>query len=206
MRNLLPALGLSIGLCVWPVCPAIAQFPAEVINTEAPSTCRVGLRVYETERGNQVLGELYHEDITKLLPGWDAEFALYEPVAEYIDKLAAIDQHVDIICVLGTWCGDSEREVPRFWKILDLAGNPNLELTMFAVGRTSDARADEILTEIGFDQNLRKQYGVELVPTFVFFMDGWEVGRIIETPKTSLEQDMVELMIDEESEQEPSWH
>jgi hypothetical protein len=33
-------------------------------------------------------------------------------------------------------------------------------------------------------------YSIEKVPTFIFYKNGKEVGRIIETPHTTLENDM----------------
>ena len=101
---------------------------------------------------------------------------------------------IEIICVLGTWCHDSETQVPRFWKILSEAGNPNLQLFMFGTGRTDDVGAEAVLVELGFDDGLRLPYDVELVPTFIFSRGGREIGRIIETPETTLEQDTARIL------------
>jgi hypothetical protein len=35
---------------------------------------------------------------------------------------------------------------------------------------------------------------VERVPTFIFYRDGKEIGRIIENPKTSLIEDFLEIV------------
>ncbi len=168
--------------------------PAAMENTESLSACRVGMRVYESERGRQLLGEVIPEDFDRLLPGWSTERETYKPVAEDLEVLAGVSEQVDIICVLGTWCGDSEREVPRFWKILQEVENPNLVLTHFAIGRLSDETAGELMVEIGFDENLRDVYNVELVPTFIFYRGDRELGRIIETPVGTLEQDAAEIL------------
>lgn len=145
--------------------------------------------VYESDRGRQLLGEVQREDFVTQLTGWDQEYSLYEPDRQAIQVLVAVTEPVRIVCVLGTWCGDSVREVPRFWKVLDAAANPALELTMLAVGRTSDPQADRLLAEMGFTRNLREQYAVEFVPTFIFLQGDRELGRIVETPVVSLEQD-----------------
>ncbi len=165
-----------------------------VVNGEPSSACRVGMRVYESERGRQLLGEIIPADLHDLLPGWDKEMALYTPDPTDIVMLAEISQQVEIICVLGTWCSDSQREVPRFWKVLNEADNPNLEFTMFAVGRSSDSEARHLMESIGFDESLRLLYGVELVPTFIFSIAGREIGRIIETPTGTLEGDMTGIL------------
>lgn len=146
-------------------------------------------RIYESDRGRQLLGAVLREDFTAQLPDWDQEYSPYEPDLQAIQTLAGVTEPVRIVCVLGTWCGDSEREVPRFWKILDSAANPALDLTMLAVGRSSDPEADRLLAEMGFEQNLREQYAAEFVPTFIFLQGDRELGRIVEAPTVSLEQD-----------------
>ncbi len=45
------------------------------------------------------------------------------------------------------------------------------------------------MDNIGFDEPLRETYGVELVPTFIFMSGEEELGRIVETPEETLEQD-----------------
>lgn len=176
-----------------------------LFNGQTPSACRAGMRVHKTERGLQLLGELIQADFPRLLPGWDVEFEVYEPGAEDIVTLAQVEEDISIICVLGTWCGDSEREVPRFWKILEDADNPHLELTMFSVGRSSDEQALAILDNIGFDEPLRETYGVQLVPTFIFMSGETELGRIIETPEGTLEQDAAQILSPKNA-GEPAWH
>ncbi len=185
---------------------AVAESPMKgFFNNQTPSACRAGMRVYESDRGKQLLGEVIQGDFPRLLPGWDQEFADYEPSAEDIATLAAVEKDISIICVMGSWCGDSEREVPRFWKILQEAGNTRLELTMFAIGRNGDKKARSIMDNIGFDEPLRDTYDVQLVPTFIFMDGDTELGRIVETPETTLEQDAARILAPAEAGQ-PAWH
>lgn len=160
-------------------------------------------RVNEHERGQQLVGEVIRADIDRQFPEWDAEYVGYDPAPEALATLAAVDGPLDIVCVLGTWCHDSEREVPRFWKILDAADNPNLGLTMYAVGRTDDEEALVIEEDLGFAESLRATWQVELVPTFVFLRDGEEIGRIVETPATTLEEDAAALVAEAPA---STWH
>jgi thiol-disulfide isomerase/thioredoxin len=183
--------------------PAETSLP-DLLMGQAPSACRAGMQVYDSDRGKQLLGEVLEADFPRLLPGWNEEFDTYEPSAVDVATLAAVKEDIVIICILGTWCHDSEREVPRFWKILREADNPRLELAMFGVGRSSDDRAREILAEIGFDESLRITYGVELVPTFIFMNGETELGRIIETPETTLEQDAARILINDKA-GKPAW-
>ncbi len=186
--------------------PVIAPVSG-IFNTEAHSAFRSGMRVYESERGRQLLGEIIEADLPRLLPGWNKEFTAYAPNPSDIVALAEFSQQVEIICVLGTWCSDSEREVPRFWKVLQEAHNPNFELTMFAVGRSADSEALKIMQDIGFDDSLRQVYDVELVPTFIFSIAGSEIGRIIETPDGTLEGEMTRILLENTAGgNAPAWH
>jgi len=38
---------------------------------------------------------------------------------------------------------------------------------------------------------------VERVPTFIFFRDGREIGRIVENPKTGMVEDFMEILFGE---------
>ena len=201
---------IILALLIFSAGPGLSQpatSPSALLNTEASGACRVGMRVYESERGRQLLGEVIPGDFDRLLPGWSAERDTYEPDAEDLALLAAVSDSVEIICVLGSWCSDSEREVPRFWKILQAAENPNLILTLFAVGRATDEKARELMAEIGFDESLREVYNVELVPTFIFYRGGRELGRIVETPETTLEQEAARILTPVSGQvEQPSWH
>lgn len=84
---------------------------------------------------------------------------------------------------MGTWCGDSKREVPRFLKILDKIDFPKENLTMIAVDHVKP--------------NYKKSPGGEekglniiKVPTFILFKNGKEINRIIEYPVQTLEKDL----------------
>ena len=87
--------------------------------------------------------------------------------------------------VLGTWCPDSRREVPRFIKILDSLSFPKENLQIICVDRNKHALHGEA-------SGLR----IIRVPTFIFYKDEKEVGRIVEHPKgDSLEDDLETILL-----------
>jgi thiol-disulfide isomerase/thioredoxin len=111
-------------------------------------------------------------------------FDEYTPSSVSLNRLQDISKEdLTIKIILGSWCPDSRREVPRFMKILDLWKFP----------------ADRI-TFIGTDINKIAPVGdyeslaIERVPTFILYKNNIEAGRIIEVPKTSLEQDIVNIL------------
>ncbi|EAR02702.1 thioredoxin family protein [Maribacter sp. HTCC2170] len=89
----------------------------------------------------------------------------------------------EILAFMGTWCGDSRREIPRFYKILDSIDFPMENLTMVGV---DNARENYKNSPTGEERG----HDIIKVPTFIILKDGKEVNRIVETPKVSLEKDL----------------
>jgi thiol-disulfide isomerase/thioredoxin len=101
---------------------------------------------------------------------------LQEKLADYRIKL-----------FLGTWCGDSKRETPRLIKILVAADFPMQQLEIIAL----DYRKGHYKTSPTGEE---KGLNIIKVPTIIFFKDGKEVNRIIESPLESLEEDMAQII------------
>ena len=108
----------------------------------------------------------------------------YQPNSEAITSLDGIEREgLTIKIVMGTWCPDSRREVPRFLKILDEWKFPSDLVTFIGVDNGK-------LSPIGSYEKL----DIQRVPTFIIYLNNIEAGRIIENPVTSLEQDMVNIL------------
>jgi thiol-disulfide isomerase/thioredoxin len=102
---------------------------------------------------------------------------------DFVDLIRLVNHGIDVVVFLGTWCSDSRREVPHFLKIADQAGIPMSRITLFALDRQKQS-----------PDGTAKHYDIDRVPTFVFLKEGEEVGRIVETPKTTLEGDIVAIL------------
>ncbi|RUA13321.1 MAG: thiol reductase thioredoxin [Flavobacteriia bacterium] len=94
----------------------------------------------------------------------------------------------DIKLFLGTWCGDSKREVPRMIKILETAQYPMDQLEIIALDRRQDHYKKSPTGE-------EKGLNIIKVPTLIFFKDGKEVNRIVESPLETLEEDMAQILL-----------
>lgn len=92
-----------------------------------------------------------------------------------------------ITLFMGTWCEDSQRETPAFFKILDLAGIDASTIQLITVNEDKD-QPEELVA--GKD--------ITNVPTIIFQKDGQELGRIVEYPIESLEKDMQKILNGEE--------
>jgi thiol-disulfide isomerase/thioredoxin len=108
----------------------------------------------------------------------------YKPDTVVVKKLTVLGtDNIAIKIVMGTWCPDSRREVPRFLHILDLWKFPPERVTFIGVDDTKASPVGEY-----------EGLGIQRVPTFIFYRNNIETGRIIENPVTSLEQDIVNIL------------
>ena len=114
---------------------------------------------------------------------FNSQYETYKPAAKYIEKLKEKINYVDITVVFGTWCSDSQLQVGRFFKVLDQAGYDDKNLKIIAVDRDKNAYTTNI-------ESLR----IERVPTFIVSEHGKELGRIVESPKKSLEKDLAKIV------------
>lgn len=116
-------------------------------------------------------------------PYYEQEYRTYEPSLDAIKELRKLPDDWTVVIVLGSWCSDSQREVPRFYRIFDEAGFKDSQLSMIAVDRNKEAGTIDL-----------EALDIQLVPTFIFYKRGKEIGRIIETPNQSLENDMLMIL------------
>ncbi|WP_299529705.1 thioredoxin family protein [Ulvibacterium sp.] len=100
-------------------------------------------------------------------------------------KLKLADCRIQLF--LGTWCGDSKREVPRFIKILREADFPLENLEIIAL----DRRKEWYKKSPGGEE---KGKNIKKVPTMLFLKNGTEINRIVESPVESLEEDMALIL------------
>ena len=112
----------------------------------------------------------------------------YEFNSESINKLLEINKDdLTIKIVMGTWCPDSRREVPRFMRVLNIWQFPLTNVTVLGVDKEKQCPIGD------FDK-----LDIQRVPTFILYKNNVEAGRIIENPVTSLEQDIVNILTKKE--------
>ena len=115
---------------------------------------------------------------------FDSETNIYSVDSASFKNISDKLKDVKITIVMGTWCGDSKREVPRFFKILDFLDYDQKNIKLICVDRKKTTPTGEV-------ENL----DIKFVPTLIFYRDSNEIGRIIETPKESLEKDLVLIIM-----------
>lgn len=114
-------------------------------------------------------------------------FMDYTPNPQAIEFLKQELSEYTITLFMGTWCGDSKREVPRLYHILKASEFPLDRLTAIAVSRETDRYKQSSGGE-------EEGKNIHRVPTIILYKDGVEVNRIIERPVRSLEEDLVQIL------------
>ncbi len=114
---------------------------------------------------------------------FNMEYKSYHPDAAAIKEIAKKINKTTITIVFGSWCGDSKMQVGRFYKVLDNAGFDTGHLKNIAVLRSKKAGNLDI-----------SGLHIQRVPTFIVSFHGKEVGRIVESPRVSLEADLAAIL------------
>lgn len=129
-------------------------------------------------------GSVTREAIEAAAPEWVQAQVEAKPDAAAAQALAQVEPGAEVTVFLGTWCGDSRREVPRLWSAIDAAGGMvPFKVTYIAVDREKKDPAGEAAKS-----------DVRYVPTFIVVRDGREVGRIVETSPHGVEADLLALL------------
>ncbi len=115
---------------------------------------------------------------------WQEKYDKYAPAADMISALKSkLGDDLKITVYLGLWCPDSRNNVPPFLKIMDLLGT-GAAVQYFDVPRKASRDVKYYVEDLK----------VERVPTFIFYREGKEIGRIVERPKTGMIEDFMEIM------------
>lgn len=114
-----------------------------------------------------------------------------ENYKNYVVDAASIENvdvdEVKIQLFLGTWCSDSQLQVPQFIKILNYLKYDLNNLSMIGLDNHPDR-------DLQSPQHEEEGLDIQFVPTFIFYRDGIELGRIVEYPEKSLEKDMSKIV------------
>lgn len=111
----------------------------------------------------------------------------YQVDLEPIKTVETTLKECHILVFIGTWCGDSRRELPRFLKILETIRFPMEQLKIVAVDRRKEFYKKSPYGE---------EWGLNIlrVPSFILLKNGKELNRIVESPIESLEKDLAAIL------------
>lgn len=166
---------LAFALFFYITASVTAQIPDKVMDEKSQTMILIGYT------GSEFLNE------GEFGISYATEFANYLPdtllISQISNFLSAENGEIKITLVLGTWCGDSKEQVPRFYKINSLLTSKFNEIEIISVDRLKKAGSLDI-------SGLK----IEKVPTFIFYRNGIEIGRIVETPLKTIEDDIMRII------------
>lgn len=107
----------------------------------------------------------------------------YKPKVFFMDSISElkIKDSLRVDIYLGTYCSDSRRWVPRYYKLRkSLPVREELIISM-------DTTKKDI-------RGMASESGVKKIPTFIFYDQDRELGRVVEKPKGRLEKEILQIL------------
>lgn len=133
-----------------------------------------------------LLGEIDKEDLQKnpFATWFEPRYKSFVPDEDSMKKIKENIGEYEIKLLMGTWCGDSRRQVPEFLKLLDKANYNYSKLEMVAVDYNKNTPS-----------KIEKKLDVHHVPTIIFYKNGKEINRFVEYPQEeSIEGDIAKIV------------
>ncbi len=125
------------------------------------------------------VGVISSSDLLAKYPEFKQEYDSYKPSQLQLTQIQQLSGK-KVTALFGTWCHDSEREVPRLLKLLEAADVKVSELTLFAVDRQKQD-----------PEGFSKKYNLLYTPTIIVAdIENNELGRIVEKPNVDLASDI----------------
>jgi thiol-disulfide isomerase/thioredoxin len=147
----------------------------------------IGQHSYKEENGE-----------THLLGQIGEELLLQKPFSDWYTSKIALDalsnkaierlKGYQVKIFLGTWCGDSRKWVPQFVQLWKESGLSKEKLAFIALHNAGDQYKRS-------PKEFEKGLNIHRVPTFIFYKDGQEVGRIVESPTNDLLTDIEQIAL-----------
>jgi cyclophilin family peptidyl-prolyl cis-trans isomerase/HEAT repeat protein/thiol-disulfide isomerase/thioredoxin len=134
-----------------------------------------------------IVGEITPDRLLATVPAYGERKSEYKPDLSVVEMMKSYVRPGDRVEVfMGTWCDDSQREVPKFLRIADdLKSQYGVELPVrFVAVDKSKQQPAALLT----GKSLQK------VATFIYYRDGQELGRIEERPQGLFEDDLLTIV------------
>ncbi|BDX07115.1 thioredoxin [Planctobacterium marinum] len=128
------------------------------------------------------VGYVQVSDILTHYPDFRKNYEEYTPDEKELALMGKIENR-ELLVMFGTWCHDSEREIPILLKLLDESGVKLEALTLLAVDRNKREPTGKA-----------EQWRLKYTPTIVLKSGENELGRIIEKPKVSLAADLAKML------------
>jgi len=143
------------------------------------SVATLGCSTSDGSEDQLMVGPISQVELISKESTFATKYQAYTVAAEDKAMVDTWPKDISVDVYFGTWCHDSQREVPRFLKLI--AGK-NINYQLIALNYEK-----QDLEGLATANNIKR------TPTFVVKQQGKEVGRIIEIPKVSIAADITAM-------------
>jgi thiol-disulfide isomerase/thioredoxin len=147
--------------------------------------CLLSVSVHASSDDNFALGVISESQLLNDFSHFNENFQEFSISEQEQGIIAQWPATLQIDVYFGTWCHDSEREVPKLLKLLK--ANKHITSTLIAL----DYQKED-------PEAFAKGSQIKYTPTFIVYRDKHkkeELGRIIERPNKTLVEDINQLLL-----------
>ncbi|MFX1280272.1 MAG: thioredoxin family protein [Promethearchaeota archaeon] len=132
----------------------------------------------------------------------ESNYKSYEPNQDALGKIKSLlknrNEKLKIVSLGADWCPDCNKNMPRMIKIIKSMESDDIDLKIL-YGIMVDAlhKKDEVTwhKKRSPPEAFNPKFALKKIPTFYFFKNnGNLIGTIVENPKSTLEEDLLEIL------------
>ena len=121
--------------------------------------------------------------VSTLTPWFNQDYQRISIDAKWTENVKPYLKGLRVKIFMGTWCEDSQREIPHFFKLLESLEFDQNHIEMYAM-------SEEKITP----KNFERGWEIFNIPTIIFLKNEIEINRFVEFPKISLESDIIKII------------
>lgn len=125
------------------------------------------------------VGEITAEKLLNDYYKFKKEYDSHVPESKDVNNFNML-KGSDLVVFFGVWCHDSQREVPRLLKLIDMSGVNLNSVTLVAINQKKE-----------LPQSYQEQFKVKYTPTFFVLQQQQIIAELVEKPKNSITQDLL---------------
>ena len=151
--------------------------PAYALSIEGPvlqfQAADSKIRVLKVLDRPPVVGPVALEDLVADRPEYREGMRAYNPDKTALDAIKGSKKPIELDAYFATWCPHCKIYMPKFLKVIQEAGNPNLKVSLCGVPKN-----------FGAEKGPWEGKGIQSIPTVIVKYEGKELTRL-STPETS---------------------
>ena len=135
----------------------------------------------QVEKNSMAIGEISQKQLMRDHQSFQQSYQIVKLSDAEVAEINTWPKGLQVDVYFGTWCHDSQREVPKFLKIL--AENSNISTRLFGLDYAKSEPS-----------GAARSHDIKYTPTFIVYQNNKEIGRIIERPQVSLVADISAML------------